>query len=207
MRKAYDEVMDKINVTPEMRQRVLKHIAEEGIKPAHPKILPFSGFRKYLSLAACLIFLVAGAATLPHLVNLTTPEPPPIQIPQNITEAGSLQELSALVGFNVKADFSFPFIVEETTYCSYWGELAQITYTGKEHTAIYRQSIGAEDNSGNFSSYADVKEVHVDEMTITIKGNAENYVLAIWTDGTYSYSISLNQGIAAAEWLDILVGH
>ena len=38
---AYDEIMDKIEVTPELRRRVLERIAAEDITPARAKVARF----------------------------------------------------------------------------------------------------------------------------------------------------------------------
>ena len=113
MGKAYDEIMEKIKVTPEMRQHVLERIAREDIIPS--KAVRFSALKKYLSVAACLILLLAGVVTLSQLLERTEPEPPVLTVP-NIVEAASLQELSGLVGFEVTTEFSLPFEVEKITY-------------------------------------------------------------------------------------------
>ena len=41
LRRAYDEIMERIEVTPEMRERVLKRVAAEDIAPAKPSVLRF----------------------------------------------------------------------------------------------------------------------------------------------------------------------
>lgn len=200
--KAYDELMEKIEVTPEMRRRVLKRIEGEKISPARPKVLRFPKLKRYLSAAACLVLVIAGAAALPRLIH---PQPPgDVQVVPQIEEAPSLGELSRLVGFEVETGFALPFAPEETTYCSYWGELAQIQYSGQGRSATYRQSAGAADNSGDYTAYGDVVETTAGGLPVTLKGDAGVYVLAVWTDGTFSYSLHLSQGASEAEWLDII---
>lgn len=203
MGKAYDELMDKIEVTPEMRQRVLRRVTSEDIAPAKPKVMSFPKLKKYLSAAACLVLVIAGAAALPRL---TQPQPPggDVQVVPQIEEAASLDELSTLTGFDVGVGFVLPFEPEETTYCSYWNELAQIQYSGQGQTATYRQSVGAADNSGDYTVYGDVDEITASGLSVTLKGDGGVYVLAVWTDGAFSYSLRLSQGVPQAEWLDII---
>lgn len=202
MGKAYDEIMDKLEVTPEMRERVLKRVAQEDIVPAKSNVLRFPKLKQYLSAAACLALLIAGAAALPRLIQ---PQPPEdVQAVPQIEEAASLDELCTLVGFEVDTRFDLPFEPEETTYCSYWKELAQIQYSGEGQTATYRQSVGTQDNSGDYSSYGDATRIIANDLTITLKGDAGSYVLAIWTDGVFSYSLHLSQNIAEDEWLAML---
>lgn len=202
--KAYDEIMKKIEVTPEMRERVLRRVEAEDIAPARPRVLSFPRLKKRLSIAACLVLLVAGAAVLPRLVWLQPPDP--VQVVPRIEEAGSLQELSARVGFEVKEGFTLPFEPEENTYCSYWNELAQIQYSGAGQTATYRQSAGTEDNSGDYTAYGDMAELAAGGLAVTLKGSGGVYVLAVWTDGSFSYSLGLSQGVTAEEWLTLLAG-
>lgn len=203
--KAYDEIMGKIEVTEEMRRRVLARIAAEDIAPARPKVLRFPVWKKYLSAAACLILVIAGAAALPWLVQLL-PTERDVQVVPQIEEAPSLAELSRLVGFEVEEGFALPFEPEETAYCSYWNELAQIQYSGAGQTATYRQSAGTEDNSGDYTAYGDVAELAAGGLTVTLKGSGGAYVLAVWTDGSFSYSLGLSQGVTAEEWLTLLAG-
>ena len=202
LRKAYDELMGKIEVTPEMRRRVLERIAAEKIVPARPKVVRFPSWRIYLSAAACLALIIAGAAVLPQL---TRPRPPEyVQTVPDIEEVRSLDELSELVGFRVAEGFALPFTPEETTYCSYWKELAQIQYSGQGQTATYRQSAGTEDNSGDYTAYGSVTEITAQGLPVTLKGDGDVYVLAVWTDGAFSCSLSLSQGVSETEWFTIL---
>ena len=203
--KAYDEIMDKIEVTEEMRRRVLARIAAEDIAPVRPKVLRFPAWKKYLSAAACLILVIAGAAALPRLVRLLPPEGG-VQVVPQIEEAPSLAELSRLVGFEVEEGFALPFEPEETAYCSYWNELAQIQYSGAGQTATYRQSAGTGDNSGDYTAYGDMAELAAGGLAVTLKGSGGVYVLAVWTDGSFSYSLGLSQGVTAEEWLTLLAG-
>ena len=204
--KAYDEIMAKIEVTPEMRRRVLKHIQEAGTAPARPRVRPFPAWKKYLSAAACLVLLIAGAAALPRLLDLGQPEPPPVMLPPGMEEAASLQELSGLVGFEVTEKFTLPFEAENAEYLAYEKDLAQVTYTGAGQTAAYRQSAGTRDNSGDYTAYGDVAEITAGGLPVTLKGDGGAYVLAVWTDGEFSYSLRLSRGAREAEWLDALSG-
>ncbi len=205
MKKEYDEIMDHIEVTSEMRQRVLRHIQEENITPSSPKILRFSSFKRYLSVAACFVVLLAGAIALPSLLNGNELEPP-VLVGQGIEEATSLQELSDLVGFEIKEEFILPFAIEETTYSSYWNELAEIRYTGGGLYAVYRQSPGTDNNSGDYTSYKESIEISADSITVALSGDSGMFSLAVWTDGDYAYSLRLSQAVTADEWNAILCG-
>lgn len=196
MKRAYREIMERVQVTPEMRRRVLERVAEEAPLAAPKSARPL---RRYAPLAACLALLLAGGLLLPQALERGREQPSVLTVP-SITETSSLQALSALVGFEVAEEFSLPFPVEETTYCSYWNELAQVTYRGGAYTAVYRQSLGTGDNSGDYSTYGAVQDLSLSGRTVTLKGDGETCALALWTDGTYAYSLSLSPGVEEDVW-------
>lgn len=99
---------------------------------------------------------------------------------------------------------SLPFTPEQTEYISYWHELAEIYYTGEGKTACYRKAAGTVDCSGDYNVYTDVTEFEAGSITVTLKGDAGQYTLAIWTDGSYSYSLSLSDGLSLSDWQTIM---
>ena len=100
-----------------------------------------------------------------------------------------------------------PFDVEETTYTSYWGELAEICYAGGGQIADLRTSAGTEDNSGDYTDYPAVTELTVGTVTAELRGEAaERYTRAVWTDGQYAYSLRLSDGQSTEVWQRLLAG-
>lgn len=205
MKRKYDEIMEHIEVTPEIRQRVLRRIREEHISPPAHKDLPVPKLKKYLAAAACFVLLLAGTAILPQILDRGEQNPPPLAAGYGIEEAASLQELAELTGFAITEEFQLPFTPAETAYASYWRELAQIEYSGEGQSAVFRKSMGTEDNSGDFSSYDHSAELILDGHSVLLKGNDGAYSLAIWTDGEYAYSLRLSQTVTEEEWSRILL--
>ena len=68
------------------------------------------------------------------------------------------------------------------------GDLAE------EETAsvLFRKAVGSEDISGDYNEYASVTEQDVNGRTVTLKGDGKLTYLAIWTDGEFSYSVSVS---------------
>lgn len=198
----YDEVMEKLEVTPEMRARILQNVETQM---AEPRKKP-NRLRRFAALAACLAILLVGAAALPKLISSPTPEESETTIANGMVEVASKEELSEAVGFPVKSAQSLPFFPQSIYYTSYWGEMAQIDYENGGSTACFRQSLGEEDNSGDWSEYPAQKSLTVNGCAVTLKGEADSYTLAIWQDGTYSYSLSLSAGQPASVWESIVEG-
>ena len=198
----YDEVMEKLEVTPEMRARILQNVETQMAEPCKKP----HRLRRFAALAACLAILLVGAAALPKLISSPTPEESETTIANGMVEVASKEELSEAVGFPVKSAQSLPFFPQSIYYISYWGEMAQIDYANGGSTACFRQSLGEEDNSGDWSEYPAQKSLTVNGCAVTLKGEADSYTLAIWQDGTYSYSLSLSAGQPASVWESIVEG-
>ena len=198
----YDEVMEKLEVTPEMRARILQNVETQM---AEPRKKP-NRLRRFAALAACLAVLLVGAAALLKLISSPAPEGSETTIVNGMVEVASKEELSEAVGFPVKSAQSLPFFPQSIYYTSYWGEMAQIDYANGGSMACFRQSLGEEDNSGDWSEYPAQKSLTVNGCAVTLKGEADSYTLAIWQDGTYSYSLSLSAGQPASVWESIVEG-
>ena len=123
----------------------------------------------------------------------------------NLQEVSSAQALSALVGFSVSDLKALPFLVEQSTYTAYGDTLAQIRCEGDSQWALFRKSAGTEDNSGDYTAYAAQTSYDQDGLTVILKGDAEqSYVLALWTDGSYTCSLRLSQPLTAEQWDQVI---
>ena len=90
--------------------------------------------------------------------------------------------------------------MKKTQYFTYDDTLAEIRYTGDDQEVYFRKSQGDdEDNSGVYNTYSQETTINVREAEVTCKGDSDAYELAIWQQGGYSYSISLQIGISLEE--------
>lgn len=207
----YDEIMDKIHVTDEMKKRILSNIeneAEKGKVPGKRRILPFKTLHKIMAAAACLLLLGVSAAVIkPSLVK--DPSKIPVEVPTEtgenvqgtfrVEEKNSAEELSDTVGFTVKKLAS---LEEKATveYVAYGTDLAEINYTWGEQTICLRQSEGTEDNSGDFNTYNNETIIQTGDYKVTAKGNkSDEFSVFLWTDGTYAYSIHAEKPLKNAD--------
>lgn len=75
----------------------------------------------------------------------------------------------------------------------------------KKETVCFRQSQGQEDNFGVYTEYPEEKIVVVGKYSVTFQGEKEDqYMLATWSDGTYSFSVSVAQAWKKAEFLGLI---
>ena len=82
LKKRYDEVMDKIEVTSEMRGRILGNIQKLELETA-PKnnVIPFPNLKKYLSVATCFVVLLVGAFVAGNMTGIFQPNNPVVLTP------------------------------------------------------------------------------------------------------------------------------
>ena len=203
MNRKYDEAIEHIKVTPEMRDRILKKIETMDFEEKRQtKVLRFPNVKYFAAAAACLAFLFVGALTIPDFLNSFTE--PPVLENSGITEVSSVTELSETVGFKVEEPGTLPFDPQNVVYTAYWTEMAEITYTDAGQTAVFRKGVGTKDVSGDYNSYEFINEISAGSIGAALKGSSEAYTLAIGTDGEFAYSLSLSDGIGESEWIALL---
>lgn len=202
----YRELMEQVNLTPEARERILTNVQQADLSPQPEKVVPFprrrQTWRRWASLTACLVVVVAVLVAVP-LLREQPDTAPPVQVLPPFRQVDSLDALSEAVGFPVTEVSKLPFDPVSTTYTAYDEGLAEITYTGSGgQTATYRQSLGTADNSGDYTLYEDTQVIP--KNNATLKGQDQSYTLALWTDGTYTYSLRLSSGLSADAWQALL---
>ena len=194
--------MDKVEITSEMRERILKNVEVSAKKQGKLVRLPM--LRKALSAAACAVLIVAAAFFLPKLHDMAEANQPPVQIANGIEECASLDELSEKVGFEVRTPQALPFEPESIEYSSYRGDFAQVDYDGEGTHITYRVSAGSGDISGDYNDYADTAKLSIEDAEVTLKGSVGNWQLAIWEDGDFSFFLSVSPGLSEAQLKDII---
>ena len=205
----YRELMEQVNLTPEARERILTNVQQADLSPQAEKVVPLRSkqqtWRRWASLAACLVVVVAAVLVVPQLRAEPNETTPPQLTGTPFHQVDSLAALSDAVGFPVTEPAALPFDLVNTTYIAYDEGLAEITYTGpNDQTATYRQSLGTADNSGDDTLYEDTQVIP--ENNATLKGQDQSYTLALWTDDTYTYSLRLSTGLSADAWQALLDG-
>lgn len=119
-----------------------------------------------------------------------------------IVEYASVDELSTAVGFTVCEVRALPFETEKVQFFAYWKKLAHIVCN--ENSLVFRMSAGSEDISGDYNNYSDVKSLMLGGDAITLKGNFDQYNLAVWKSDGYSFSVSISTGIPEEEMLKVV---
>lgn len=207
MSKSYHEIMEKIEVTDEMRTRILNNVSRQITNSPH-NLVTFPSLRKLTSIAACIALLLIGGTMMKNAFYPLSPstDQEMAGAVYGMEECTSVAELSQKAGYDIKdiPESSIPFKVKSTSYTWCWNEFAQIVYEGTDNSLTYRKTRGTDDISGDYNQYEQIVDKVVNGIDITVKGNSDKYYLAIWHTNDYSYSISLDEGIELETMSELL---
>ena len=208
LRKTYQEIMENIEVTPDMRERILKNIQQPEVRKASSKYRGKT-FQRWYPAAACVALLLCAALVLPRLLSPDTGTSPDgassdtdfpgeeqTTIVNGMVSYDSAAALSAALGFPVEDLAELPFTPDTVSYLDCWGEYAEITYENADASVTFRKIPGQEDISGDYNVYDTVTTQTIAGEEVTLKGDADGYFLAIWSDDTYSYALSFTPQVA-----------
>ncbi len=202
--RAYEEIMERVAVSEQMRRRVLAQIARADLGPAGAGRYRRT-LRQYGAAAACAALLLAGAAVLPRYLDLRQTEPPGhTETVSRFTEVDSLTELEAAVGLELEELETLPLPVTDTVYTAFGQEMAEIRYCGETETAVLRKAAGEDDPSGDYTQYAEERTLAIGGTSVLLRGDGGRYVLALWQKDGHACSLRLTGGLAAAAWEQLL---
>ena len=194
-RQAYRRIMDAVTVTPEVERRVLAGLRtalETGQKPALRRWQP--------RLAACAALVICAAAGFPLWLDSRTPaETPPVQVTWSAQQFESTGELAEQLSYPLLLPAWLPEgYTLESARCLQ-GELAEICWQADGQTITYRMAPGDGDISGDFTAYGWEEELTAGTYAVTCKGEEGLVFLAVWSDGTYSFSLHASAGLTVDQ--------
>ena len=76
MSKSYHEIMEKIEVTDEMRTHILNNVSRQVSNTSH-KVVTFPHLRKMASIAACTALLLIGGTMMKNAFYPSSTDPNP----------------------------------------------------------------------------------------------------------------------------------
>lgn len=106
------------------------------------------------------------------------------------TDYDSLEEAEKASGIEISVPTEIDGFDEVFYAAMNRTRLIQIEYTKDESSYIcIRKAEGQDDISGDYNTYKEESTFKKDGIPVTLKGNGGKVSLAVWTDGTYSYSV------------------
>ncbi len=157
-----------------------------------------------LSLAACA--QSAKPAAEPEKPAQTeqaeTTDTKNVQIPNPWTDYDSKDDAVQAAGFDLTVPDEISGCSEKSyRVLSAAGDVMfeSIYASGEDETARIRKAPGADDVSGDYNEYAETETVDAGGVSVTMKGENGLVKLAIWTNGDYSYALSVENAIGQSD--------
>ena len=215
----YDEIMDKVTLTPASRARILENIRQMDLEnPDAGRTVRTPAWKRMVPVAAMAALVLSGVITwqwwsraevLPDSGNvpLSQGEETDPDAIQTVKEAENAAALEELMGFPVEEPSGLPFTAEKTTYRAYWYGMAEIVVTGEGHSAKLRKQPGAGDVSGMMEAdYPSSAEIDVGGASVSLRGIQSGgvYNIAFWQFGGYSWSLELSDALDADAFASVI---
>jgi len=118
-----------------------------------------------------------------------------------------LDEASKIAGFNLSVPATYGDYKKQVIQ-AIEDDMIEVIYFDAEKThegLRIRKAVGTDDISGDYNEYKEENIVKVGNLEVTEKGNDGNISVASWTDGTYSYSINVDEALLNADDIAKLV--
>ena len=126
------------------------------------------------------------------------------QIPNPFVDCDTLADAAALAGFDIIVPDSVDGY-EERAITAMENNMIQVLYLHGDDQVCVRKAATDEDCSGDYKAYSEEKTVTVGDKEVTMRGNNGKVMVAVWSEGGYSYSIGIyaytqhNDGVADPE--------
>ena len=208
----YNELMSRITVTPQMRQRVLQNVRTHRQEKTNSENSDKAsgGSRKIRTLwrylpavmAACLVLVCGIVLQKSRTIQPQTEETSGIDLVYSgIEEYSSLSDLEDAVGFSMKETGALaenlPFAAKQTAYSNAAG-IARIDYTSPDGDVITfsKAEDDGTDISGDYTEYSAVSEETIGDVSVTLKGDGDMANLVTFSKDGYTYAIDAMEGIS-----------
>lgn len=126
------------------------------------------------------------------------------QIPNPFVDCETLADAAALAGFDIIVPDSVDGY-EERAITAMENDMIQVLYLHGDDQVCIRKAVGEEECSRDYNAYSEEKTVTVGDKEVTLRGNNGKVMVAVWSEGGYSYSIGVyaytqhNDGVADPE--------
>ena len=114
---------------------------------------------------------------------------------RSVEEVGSMQQATELTGFTMRVPEGKAPYTEKTI--SVIGEdMIEVAYSKEEPFAVgysIRKARAEGDISGDYTEYAETKEVNFEGRKLNLKGKDGTYFLALWEENGFSYAVKAQE--------------
>mgnify|MGYP003374893425 CR=1 FL=1 len=150
-------------------------------------------FSLVLGIALALSLVACGSNDTPAADNS---KPGAVQPPSPFQPCDTLDAAEEMAGF----DLTLPKSADKLEAIE--NEMIQAFYGEDGTDMLIRKALGSKDISGDYNEYAQTETVD----GVTLKGADGQFSLAMWTDGDYTYSISVGSALSQTDMMALVGG-
>ena len=128
------------------------------------------------------------------------------QIPNPFVDCETKADAEKLAGFEMTVPEQIEGYEQELIQ-AVDGELIQVFYVNPEDEKdeiLIRKGVGNDDISGNYENFAETTTAAAGDLEVTLKGNDGKVTIAVWTTGSYTFSIQVDAGASQDEILSLV---
>ena len=120
------------------------------------------------------------------------------QIPNPWEDCTSLEEAQQLAGFSIQVPDSIDGYPNRSIQVMDTSIIQVLYEMDDDQQILIRKGTGSDDISGDYNTYSEISQITVSDSSVTLKGNDGKIMVAIWSDGSYSYAIDAS-GITSED--------
>lgn len=195
----YNEAMDKIKLSDELKREIKKEAAERLRKKK--KKSPVSYISYAAAAAACIAICFAAVK---FIAPSEVAPNPPVLIGNPFEDFSGIDELAEKTPFALKTPEYLPEGYAFSSAALILGETAQINYSSDNDELCYRCAESDSDVSVDYNTYEATETVKTESGTVTLRKNGGSVHLATWQSGKMAYSLSSADGLSDEEFIKII---
>ena len=143
----------------------------------------------------CAALALSAAACTAQKTTEVAPSSESVQIPNPWVDCKTIEDAEKLAGF----DFQLPetadgYVIDNISAIE--NDIIQVIYKNGDKEICIRKAAGVEDASGDYNTYDTTVTKDIDDVTATLKGDKNEFKLAIWADEEYAYSVSSSEALS-----------
>lgn len=158
------------------------------------------------NLAAILLCLLAAAslAGCGGTADKSADTTAQVQIPSPFTDCATLADAAKGAGFEMTAPDTLDGYPERTIQVAD-REMIQVIFENEAGSVTLRKAAGSDDVSGDYNDYGETGTRTVGNLTVSTRGENGLVNVATWTDGGYTFAITVSGTGLSAAAADALV--
>lgn len=148
--------------------------------------------KQALVAAACCLVCVMAAYPVMQFIE---PQTKAVVVNNPIEQQKNIDELRQVLPFELKAPTLLPKGYKADGVATINKVVAQIRFSKKGATIMYRMAQGTEDISGDNHKYTTDVTQEVAGMQVRMRGDNDRISVATWNDGAFTYSLYFSKPV------------